>query len=82
LQSNVTGTKKSYASFPGGFISLKMRSAVGSLASCTTARGRDLLDECGLNTAIRSYVRGINQRNGLHVEVEIPQDLRRLSEET
>jgi signal transduction histidine kinase len=40
-----------------------------------------MLDECGLNTAIRSYVSGINQRNGLHVEVEIPQDLRRLSEE-
>jgi signal transduction histidine kinase len=40
-----------------------------------------MLDECGLNTAIRSYVSGINQRNGLHVEVEIPQDLCRLSEE-
>jgi signal transduction histidine kinase len=40
-----------------------------------------ILDECGLNAAIRSYVSGINQRNGLHVEVEIPQDLRRLSEE-
>jgi signal transduction histidine kinase len=40
-----------------------------------------MLDECGLNTAIRTYVSGINQRNGLHVEVEIPRDLRRLSEE-
>jgi signal transduction histidine kinase len=40
-----------------------------------------MLDECGLNAAIRSYVGGINQRNGLHVEVEIPQDLCRLSEE-
>jgi signal transduction histidine kinase len=40
-----------------------------------------LLDKCGLKAAIRSYVSGINQRNGLHVEVEIPQDLRRLSEE-
>jgi signal transduction histidine kinase len=40
-----------------------------------------MLDECGLNTAIRSYVSGINQRNGLHVEVEIPQDICRLSEE-
>jgi signal transduction histidine kinase len=40
-----------------------------------------MLDECGLNAAIRSYVSGINQRNGLHVEVEIPEDLRRLSEE-
>lgn len=40
-----------------------------------------MLDECGLNAAIRSYVSGINQRNGPHVEVEIPQDLRRLSEE-
>lgn len=40
-----------------------------------------LLDECGLNTAIQWYVDGINQRNGLHVDVEIPQNLRRLSEE-
>ena len=40
-----------------------------------------MLDECGLNAAIRSYVSGINQRNGLHIDVEIPQDLRRLSEE-
>jgi signal transduction histidine kinase len=40
-----------------------------------------LLDECGLNTAIQCYVSGINQRNGLHVEVEIPQELPRLSEE-
>jgi signal transduction histidine kinase len=40
-----------------------------------------MLDECGLNTAIRSYVSGINQRNGLRVEVEIPQDMCRLSEE-
>jgi signal transduction histidine kinase len=40
-----------------------------------------MLDECGLNTAIRSYVSGINQRNGLHVEVEIPQGICRLSEE-
>ena len=40
-----------------------------------------MLDACGLNVAVRSYVSGINQRNGLHVEVEIPQDLRRLSEE-
>jgi signal transduction histidine kinase len=40
-----------------------------------------MLDGCGLNAAIRSYVSGINQRSGPHVEVEIPQDLRRLSEE-
>ncbi len=40
-----------------------------------------LLDECGLNTAIQHYVSGINQRNVLHVEVEVPQDLGRLSEE-
>ncbi len=40
-----------------------------------------LLDVCGLTAAIREYVNGINQRNGLRVEVEIPQELRRLSEE-
>ncbi len=40
-----------------------------------------MLDECGLKTAIQWYVSGINQRNGLHVEVAIPRELRRLSEE-
>lgn len=40
-----------------------------------------MLDECGLNTAIDWYVGGINQRNGLHVEVKIPHDLPRLSED-
>jgi two-component system NarL family sensor kinase len=39
-----------------------------------------MLDERGLNTAIQWYVDGINQRNGLHVEVEIPRQLRRMSE--
>jgi signal transduction histidine kinase len=38
-----------------------------------------MLDDFGLNTAIRWYVEGINQRNGLHVDVEIPWDLCRLS---
>jgi signal transduction histidine kinase len=40
-----------------------------------------LLEECGLNTAIQWYVSGINQRSGLEVEVEISQELCRLSEE-
>jgi signal transduction histidine kinase len=40
-----------------------------------------MLDECGLNTAIQCYVSGINQRNGLHVEVEIPEQFPRLTEE-
>ncbi len=40
-----------------------------------------LLDECGLNTAIGWYVQGINQRNGLHVEMKIPPELPRLSQE-
>jgi signal transduction histidine kinase len=40
-----------------------------------------MLDECGLNTAIQCYVSGINQRNGLHVDVEIPEQFPRLSEE-
>ncbi|MGC1627083.1 MAG: GAF domain-containing sensor histidine kinase [Candidatus Acidiferrales bacterium] len=40
-----------------------------------------MLDERGLNAAIQWYVDGINQRNGLHVAVEIPRGLRRLSEE-
>ncbi|MFZ0638695.1 MAG: GAF domain-containing sensor histidine kinase [Candidatus Acidiferrales bacterium] len=40
-----------------------------------------MLDECGLNTAIGWYVSGINQRNGLHVDVEITRNLCRLSEE-
>jgi signal transduction histidine kinase len=40
-----------------------------------------LLDECGLNLAVQWYVSGINQRNGLHVEIELPDEPRRLSDE-
>jgi signal transduction histidine kinase len=40
-----------------------------------------LLDECGLSTAIHWYVEGINQRKGLRVDIAIPRDLPRLSEE-
>jgi signal transduction histidine kinase len=40
-----------------------------------------MLDERGLTTAIQWYVDGINQRNALHVELEIDRGLRRLSEE-
>lgn len=39
-------------------------------------------DERGLNAAIQWYVDGISQHNGLRVEVEIPRELRRMSEET
>jgi signal transduction histidine kinase len=38
-----------------------------------------LLDECGLEAAIQWYVSGINQRPGLRVDVEISEDLRRLT---
>jgi signal transduction histidine kinase len=41
-----------------------------------------LLDECGLGTAIRMYVAGINQRSGLHVDLEIPELMRRLPSES
>jgi signal transduction histidine kinase len=37
-----------------------------------------LLDECGLAIAIRLYVEGINQRKGLHVDLEMPRQIRRL----
>jgi len=40
-----------------------------------------LLDECGLESAIQMYARGINRRQGLDVELDIPQHLQRLSEE-
>jgi len=40
-----------------------------------------LLDECGLESAIQMYSRGINRREGLDVELEIPHRLKRLSEE-
>ena len=40
-----------------------------------------LLDECGLETSIQMYSRGINRRDGLKVEVDIPRRLERLSEE-
>lgn len=40
-----------------------------------------MLDELGLNSAIQTYVGGINQRNGLHVDVDISRELPRLSED-
>jgi len=40
-----------------------------------------LLDECGLESAIQMYSRGINRRQGLNIELDIPHRLRRLSEE-
>jgi len=40
-----------------------------------------LLDECGLESAIQMYMSGINRREGLEVELEMPRHLRRLSEE-
>lgn len=40
-----------------------------------------LLDECGLETCIQMYSRGINRRVGLEVVLDIPSRLERLSEE-
>src|SRR5258705_4288137 len=40
-----------------------------------------MLDECGLDSAMPWYVRGINQRNALHVEMQMPRKLQRLSKE-
>jgi signal transduction histidine kinase len=40
-----------------------------------------LLDDCGLDSALQWYVSGINKRIGPHVEVEITDKLRRLTEE-
>jgi signal transduction histidine kinase len=40
-----------------------------------------LLDECGLESALQMYFRGINRREGLEVELETPCRLPRLLEE-
>jgi signal transduction histidine kinase len=40
-----------------------------------------LLDECGLETSIQMYSRGINRRVGLEIELDIPRRLERLSED-
>jgi signal transduction histidine kinase len=40
-----------------------------------------LLDECGLESALQMYFRGINRREGLEVKLETPRRLERLSEE-
>jgi signal transduction histidine kinase len=40
-----------------------------------------LLDECGLESALPMYFRGINRRQGLEVELEMPRRLQRLSED-
>ena len=40
-----------------------------------------LLDECGLESSLQMYFRGINRREGLEVNLEMPRRLERLSEE-
>ncbi len=40
-----------------------------------------LLDDCGLESALQMYLRGINRREGLKVKLEIPHRLQRLSED-
>jgi signal transduction histidine kinase len=40
-----------------------------------------LLDECGLETSIQMYLRGINRRVGLEIELDIPRCLERLTED-
>src|SRR4029077_16312985 len=40
-----------------------------------------LLDECGLESALQMYFRGINRREGLDVEFEMPRRFPRLSKE-
>ena len=40
-----------------------------------------LLDECGLEAALQIYFQGINQREGLEVEFEMPRRCPRLSDE-
>lgn len=40
-----------------------------------------LLDECGLETSIQMYSRGINRRVGLEIELDIPRRLERLTED-
>ena len=40
-----------------------------------------LLDELGLASALQSYAQGFNDRTGIHVEVKIPPDFGRLSNE-
>ena len=37
-----------------------------------------LLDEFGLADALRGYVRGFDQRSGIHVDLQMPEELRRL----
>ena len=37
-----------------------------------------LLDELGLNSAIRWYTKGFESRTGIHVEIEVPANLQRL----
>jgi two-component system, NarL family, sensor kinase len=87
LQLNLSMIRNTITSPPPGFDEILLESV--SLAGSVSDELRTLsyllhppmLDERGLNTAILWYVSGINQRDGLRVEVEITQDLRRLSEE-
>jgi signal transduction histidine kinase len=87
LEMNLSKAREARAAPPGQFdetllqCTVLTRSISDELRTLSYLLHPPLLDECGLNAAIQSYVNGINQRDGLHVEVEVPRDLRRLSEE-
>jgi signal transduction histidine kinase len=82
--SEVESTIPAAASEPHGALSectSLTRSIADEIRTLSYLLHPPLLDECGLYTAIHWYVDGINQRHGLCVDVEIPQNLRRLSED-
>lgn len=87
LGMNLSAVKNTLSAQSGETLEVLMesisltRSITDELRTLSYLLHPPLLDECGLNTAIAWYVNGINQRNGLHVEVEIPDELLRLTDE-
>src|SRR5258708_5098590 len=87
LAMNLAMVEKQATPFGAGFN--KMLSECSSLTKNISDEIRTLsyllhpplLDECGLESALQMYFRGINRREGLEVQLEMPRRLQRLSEE-
>src|SRR6266478_7697 len=82
---NVCEPRRNCNAFPANSCGCRTKSGGGSPGTCTTPPVRTLslwqppmLDEAGLEDAIRDYASGFTERTGIEVEVEISPHLGRM----
>ena|SRR2546427_7688417 len=87
LSMIVGGLMQDAKDLPNGMLE-KLQEATEVISSCTSELRTisyllhpPLLDELGLASAVRWYVQGFAERSGIHVQMEIPEDLHRLGNE-